>query len=281
MGSTPTTAAGHEPGPGPEAQAPRLLGGGDQNQGGAVGNLAGVAGGHHPVRFERRLEGGHLLQARLPPGALVGLQDLGGLLVGGGHGQRDQLPGEAALVGGPDGPLVALVGVGVQLLPAQLPLLGDQLRRDPLGDQSEPLLEGRAHRPAIRAHLHPAHALHPAGDEELVVPGPDGLGGPVEGFQAGGAHAVDGDARNLHGPARGQNAHPRDVQPLLPHVGDATQEQILHLKGIQVVPVRQGVEEVGHQLLGVEPAHPPPPPADGGPHRVDDPRLAHGRALPS
>ena len=109
---------------------------GDQQGGGAVGDLAGQRGGD-PAALAQRLEPGHLLQRGVGARALVA----GYVPVGGDLGV------EVAVFDGAEGPLVAGQRVALHLGAADAPLLGDQVGRAELGD----LLGAVASPPAFRA----------------------------------------------------------------------------------------------------------------------------------
>ena len=100
-----------------------------QHRGGAVGDLRGVAGGDLAVLLEGRLQLGELLQARVGPDALVGRV---GVAV---DCEGDDLALEAALLGRLVGELVRAQADLVELGAGDLPLVGDHLGRDPLGDE--------------------------------------------------------------------------------------------------------------------------------------------------
>ena len=130
---------GVEAGPGAQAQRVGLLLAHDQDGRGAVGDLRRVAGRDLAVLLEGGLELGQRLDGGVGPDALVGGEDLVGvvaLVVADGHGHDLVL--EAALGGGPGGPLVALHREGVELLARDAPLVGDHLGADALADQPRP-----------------------------------------------------------------------------------------------------------------------------------------------
>src|SRR2546430_2321829 len=114
--------------------------------------------------------------------------------VGQGHGH--DLAREPALRDGPPRLLVTLGRELVELLALEPPLLGDQLRGDPLGDDREALMEpGRqgalAGALGVRAHWHPRHVLDAARDDDVVLARHDAHRREVRGLLAGAAHAVE------------------------------------------------------------------------------------------
>ena len=80
-----------------------------------------------------------VVSGRMPSSAVTSSSDsvtLAGLLVLVLGGDRDDLPLEAALGGGPGRVLLAPGAEGVEVLAGQVPVVGDHLGRDALGHQS-------------------------------------------------------------------------------------------------------------------------------------------------
>ena len=125
-----------------------------------------------------------------------------------------QLVLEAALGGGPGGPLVALHREGVELLARDAPLVGDHLGADALALQlAVPLgvrVAGHHARPEGEAevthdrgaHGGVGHGLDAGGDGDVIGPRHDALGGEVDGLLGRPALAVDGGGGDRLGPAR-------------------------------------------------------------------------------
>ena len=143
-----------------------------------------------------------VLSGRMPSSAVSSSSVSVALVVADGH--RDDLVLEAALGGGPGGPLVALGREGVELLAGDAPLVGDHLGPDALADQAALLgvaghhagPEGVAELAHDRgAHGRAGHALDAGGDHDVVGAGHDALGGEVERLLGGAALAVDGGGR--------------------------------------------------------------------------------------
>ena len=91
---------------------------------------------------------------------------------------------------------------------------GDQVGRDALGHEREPLAQrGVAGREVDGAVLgRPArHHLHAAADDEVLVAGLDAHRGERDRLLAGAAEAVERDARRLDRPAGGEHGHPADA----------------------------------------------------------------------
>ena len=67
----------------------------------------------------------------------------------------------------------------------------------------------------IAAKGEQAHGFDAAGDDDAVAAGADAQIGHGDGFKAGGAEAVDGDAGNFDGKAGAQSGQAGDVPALL------------------------------------------------------------------
>src|SRR3984957_10772979 len=140
-----------------QAELGRLLAGGDQQGGRAVGYLRAVGRGDRAVLPEGGLELGELVQRAASPDALVSRD---GGAVGGGDG--GDLDGEPSLVLGDGGLRVRAEAELVELAAVEAPAVNDHLRADPLVRPlagialkeagAERYLAGGRH-----AHRHPAH----------------------------------------------------------------------------------------------------------------------------
>src|SRR5439155_6874172 len=97
--------------------------------------LAGLAGGHHAILLERRLQLRHLFPGRRDAHPFVDLKFIAGAVLF--YLDREDLPLKAAVLDRLPGLDVTLVGELVELLPAESPFLGDHLRRVALRDDLE------------------------------------------------------------------------------------------------------------------------------------------------
>jgi hypothetical protein len=226
--------------------------GGDQQGGGAVGDLAGQGGGD-PATLAQRLEPGHLLQGGVGARALV----FADAVVGG------DLPGEVAVLDGAQRALVAGQGVALHLGAADVPLLGDHVGRPELGDLLGAVAgppadradervagNGHSHRGADRDH---AHVLHAARDYEIRGAAEHGLGGEVHRLLGRAALPVHGDAGHRLGQARGQPGGAGDVAGLRPDRVHAAEHHVVDLLRIRVRAVEHGLDDVRAQVSRVRP----------------------------
>src|SRR5215467_1272843 len=215
-----------------------------------VGDLRGIAGGHHAVGLEGRRERCELLPVHGHPHPLVHLEDAA-------IGQRDwsDLPLEASLGDGASRLLVTLAGELVELLALEPPLLGEHLGRDALGHDLVESLEPWRQRAfagtvGVGAHGHAAHALHPACDDAVVLAGHHAHGREVGRLLPGPAHAVEGGAANVQREAADEGGIARDVQSLLAELIDAADDHVLHLGGIDARARHQRLQRLGEEVVG-------------------------------
>jgi hypothetical protein len=163
------------------------------------------------VRFPvlRRRQSGHGLHRAAAADALVFGQRIAGegtVLPLDGH--RNRLGGEAAGVPCGRRPTMALEGVQVHLLTADVPPVGQDLGHPELGPQAavDGIEERRGERPGSAAGIggqrYPAHRLDPAGHHQVVVAGLYAGSGEVHGLLGRAALAVDGGGRHVSGEAR-------------------------------------------------------------------------------
>ena len=96
------------------------------------------------------------------------------------------------------GAVLGADGVGIDVVAAEALDGRDQVGADPLRHERRVVVRLRVHRPraAVGAHRHARHRLDAAGQHEVLPAGRDLLGGDVDGLQAGGAEAVELDARD-------------------------------------------------------------------------------------
>ena len=259
----------------------------DQDARGAVGDLRRVAGGDPAVLgAEGRLQVGQRLDRGVGADALVGGDQLVGvvaLVVL--DGDRDDLPLEAALGRGLGGPLVRADRELVEVLAAEVPLLGDELGALALADQAAALgvaghgagTEGEAELADDRgAHRGAGHDLDPAADDHVVGAGDDALGPEVEGLLARAALAVDGGGRHRLGEPGGQDGAAADVERLLADLHDAAHDHVVDQGGVEVVALDEGLQGLGAEVGGVPVAELAVALAPGGANGVDDDGVSHG-----
>ena len=257
-----------------------------QQRGGTVRDLRGVAGGHLPVQVREALA--HLLgtedglQAGQPLGRGVRAD---GLVAADQYPVRPQhghdLRVESALAAHPGRARMGLRAVGIQLVPGQPELVGDQFRGHAL--RHEVPVTGAHARPERigahprRTHRHPAHRFHARRDDDVVGPGHDALHGEVHRLLPGSALALDGHRGHVLGKARGQPGHPARCRRLLARLPDAAHQHVVHAARIKLAARHERRQHLGEQVdrvhAGQRSARPAP--AHGRPNRVYYHRLAH------
>ena len=258
-----------------KAELGRLLAGGDQQGGRAVGYLRAVGRGDRAVLPEGGLELGELVQRATSPHALVGL-DAGAV----GGGDRGDLGGEPSLVLGDGGLLVRGEAELVELAAAEAPPVNDHFRADPL---VRPLAgialeETGAERHLARgrhAHRHPAHGLDAAGDDHVIVAGHHAGGGEADRLLRGAALPVEGDAGDRLGPARAEHRVPGDVERLLADLANAAPDHVLDYGRVDPGPFGQGGQHMRGQVGRVHAGQAPIALADRRPDCLDDDCVPH------
>ena len=189
---------------------------------------------------------------------------------------RDDLPFETSLVDRTDGAPVRLERERVELLAGQVPLLGDQLGRDPLHDDLVALQELWGQVAAVRPHRHPGHHLDARRDNEVELPGPHGRGRVEVALHGRPALAID--ARAAHGvrPAGDERHHPADVPALLADLRHAAELDVLDLGRVELVPRDEAVQDLAGELVAADARQHPVPASDRAADGIDDQRVGHG-----
>jgi hypothetical protein len=280
-----------EPGPGGEAELLGLLLAHHEHGGGAVGDLRRVAGGDLAVGLERRLQVGERLDGGAGADALVlgdelgALDDVAGLLVEALLGDPDDLVVEAALLGGPLGPLLGLGPEGVELLAGQAPLVGDHLGRDPLRDEAgvgvageHPVAEGDRAGGHRGPHGGGGHDLDAGGDGDVVGTGDHALGGEVGRLLGRAALAIDRGGRHGLGEPGRQHGVAADVEALVPDLHDAAHDHVVDALGVELVALDELLQDLTGEVGGVPPRQLSVALAAGGADGVDDDGGGHGFA---
>jgi hypothetical protein len=165
---------------------------------------------------------------------------------------RDDLAVEVAAGRGVRRPPVRFGGEGVELVSAEAPLVGDELRRDalvheafgvPLADAGGHLRTGDA-----RAERHPAHRLDARRDHDVVRARHDPLGGEVRRLLARSALAVDRGRRHGLVEAGGEHGLAPDVEGLLADLADASHDDVVDLARFESVALEDRGEHVGGEI---------------------------------
>ena len=121
----------------------------------------------------------------------------------------------------------------------------------PLGGASFGVGEERVVRAGVRGAVHEAaHRLDTGGDEDVPLPGPNGVGRHADGLQRGGAVAIHRGAGHVL--QAGQDGrHPGHVVARLAGRLRTAQEHVLHFGGIQLGQLLQhGPDDQGAEVVG-------------------------------
>ncbi len=261
--------------------------GSDQHGGGAVVDRAGVARGDVPLDLREALgEGGVVV------GGLEAGEDLWGAagpyaLVACDAVQRCDLGVEEARLPGGGGLVVRGDGELVHPRPGEGPLGGDEFRADALGSQAVRVALGdsRAERVLpgghVGPHRHPAHRLHPAGDDQVVRARDHALRGEVHGLLGGAALAVHRGRRDRLGQAGRENGVAGGVHGLLADLVDGAADDVVDQLRVDARALDQGAQGVGEELYRVDVGEGAVrlALADGGAYGFDDDCVAHGAGL--
>src|SRR5438105_771042 len=86
---------------------------------------------------------------------------------------------------------------------------------------------------------------------------------------------VDGGGRDLLGPTGGEHGLTPDIEALLPHLGDATPDDVLDEAGLDARPLDKALQDLGGTVDGVEPGEPAIPAPHRRPDRSDDHGVPH------
>ena len=212
----------------------------DDDRGGAVARLRGIAGRHRAADVERRPKLRQRFARRVAARPFVDgesdfarLHAIAVLSIDEPRRDRHDLLGEPAAVDGGNRPLMALERKGVLLLP-----------RDPgfsrvvLGDQTGAQIDvgigidqRGVRRDLVAAHRDHAHRLGSAGDDRRRRSAHDALRRKRDRLQPGRTESVDRHRRGADGHACPQARNARDVQPLLGLRHRAPENDILDLGG--------------------------------------------------
>ena len=171
----------------------------------------------------------------------------------GGDGDGDQLFGEAAGGLGGEGLLVAAESEFVLVLAGDVVMAGDALGGEPHGEERGGVVLGE---PGIGCGLESAegqkaHGLDAAGHDDTVAAGADAQIGLDDGFEAGGAEAVDGDAGNFDGQLGAQGGKAGDVPALFALGLGAAEDDVVDLGFLEAGDaVERSVDGEGREVVG-------------------------------
>ena len=212
---------------------------------------------------------------------------------------RGDLPGQAAVGRRLGGPLLGPQGEPVLVLAADPEVGGDVLGR--LRHRVDPVLrlQHRVHEPPADGRVvelgvavegggrladderRPAHALHPAGDDQVGLPGPDLPGPDGHRVRPRPAQPVDGRPGHLHRQPGQQHRHPGHVPVVLARLVGAPQDHVVDRRPVhRRQPPRQRPHDMGGQVVRPDPGQHPAIPPKRRPHPIDQIRLTHGSRPP-
>ena len=98
-----------------------------------------------------------------------------------------------------------------------------------------------------------AHALDPAGDDQIEVASLDGPGSTRQGVQARTAQAICGRATGRDRQARKQGRHPRDVAVIFARLVGAAENHVIQLIPVDTGIARhQGLNRYGGQVVSAD-----------------------------
>ena len=175
----------------------------------------------------------------------------------------------------------------IVVLSRDVPLLGDELGRDPLGHETATLLVAREHLGSERlaagserrAHRHPGHALDAGGDHHVVRAGDHALGREVRGLLGRAALTVDGRADRRLGEPGGEGGVAAHVDCLVPHLHDAAHDHVLDQSRVEARALDQSIQRERGEVDGMDVLERAVPPPLGGADGVHDDGRGHGSLL--
>ena len=121
------------------------------------------------------------------------------------------------------------------------------------------------------------HGLDAAGQHQVRLAEPDLAGALHRGLEPGGAEAVDGHARGLHGQPRQQSGHARHVAVVLAGLVGIAHVHLVDAGRVELVALHGGADHVGGEIVGAHGGEDAAIAADGSAEGVDDHRVGHGR----
>ncbi len=127
----------------------------------------------------------------------------------------------------------------------------------------------------------PAHALHPARDDQVGLPGPDLPGPDGHRVRPRPAQPVDGRPGHLHRQPGQQHRHPGHVPVVLARLVGAPEDHVVDRPPVhRRQPPRQRPHDMGGQVVRPDPGQHPAIPPERRPHPIDQIRLTHGSRPP-
>jgi hypothetical protein len=121
-----------------------------------------------------------------------------------------------------------------------------------------------------------AHRLDPAGDEEVAVPGRDGVASGDDGRQSRGAEPVHGHAGDRLGQPGKQRGHPRDVAVVLAGLVRGAEVDVLDVGRVDSGALDRRRDRDRGEIVGPHCRQPAAVAADGRPHGGEHDGSGHG-----
>src|SRR5690606_3826656 len=169
----------------------------------------------------------------------------------------NQAVGKAAFRHGHGGAALALIAEIVHVLAVEPLLHGDDIG-------AQPHIAHGVHFPQVEVAAVDVAGIaqgrgvgghfHATGDDQVFKPGNDAGGRHVHGGDAGPAKAVHGGAAGGGVVAGIQGGHAGDAVALLAHLGDTADDDVVNLRGIELVALGNGGQHLAEQALGVNAA---------------------------
>ncbi len=202
---------------------------------------------HH---LEGGFQAGKAFQGSVATHMLIAIKDHHAILVS----DRNDGLRKVAVLPGIGRFLLGFHGKAINVFTAEALKGGNQVCADALGHETGMQIGFRICGPgsAVGAHGHTGHGLHAAGNHHVFPARANFHGRQIHGFQSGGAETVQGDARHFFIPVSGQRCRLGDIRTLVTHGGHAAHHNVVHLGGIQAVPLLQRMEHRGQQRDGFD-----------------------------
>ena len=148
---------------------------------------------------------------------------------------------EIAVFPGMAGALLALDGIGVDVVAGEAVFRGDQVGRNALRHEIAGEVDGRVHVPGTAGHAHAdaRHAFDAAGNDDVIGALRDLAGREIDGIETGGAESRDLHARRLVGVTGFEGGSFWNDGAGFEHRIDATHDDVVDGRGVEPVAVAQ------------------------------------------
>ncbi len=165
---------------------------------------------------------------------------------------RHHRPGEPAPVPRRGRALLTLDRVGVAIGAGEAVLGGDQVGGNALRNEIAGQRHLRIDHPGVAGgtNADAAHRFDAAGDDHVVLAAHDGGVGEIDRVEAGGAVAVDLHTWHRMGVAGGEHGVAGDVAARLADRIDAAEDDVVHLRGVEVIAFADRGQRAGGEGRG-------------------------------